>query len=53
LEHLRAAGLDDWQAALWFANPTGWLDDRRPVDVLAGEAEAVETAAAQFNDRPT
>jgi hypothetical protein len=53
LERLRAAGLDDWQAALWFASPTGWLDDRRPVDVLAGEPEAVETAAAQFDDRPT
>lgn len=53
LGRLRAAGLDGWQAALWFASPTGWLDDRRPVDVLAGEPEAVETAAAQFDDRPT
>jgi hypothetical protein len=53
LEHLRAAGLDDWQTALWFSSPTGWLDDRRPVDVLDGEPGAVETAAAQFGDRPT
>jgi hypothetical protein len=51
--HLRGAGLDDWQAALWFASPTGWLDDRRPVDVLDRAPEAVESAAAQFNDRPT
>jgi hypothetical protein len=53
LKHLRAAGLDDWQAALWFSSPTGWLDDRRPVDALARESQAVETAAAQFGDRPT
>jgi hypothetical protein len=53
LERLRAAGLDDWQAALWFSSPTGWLDDRRPVDVLAHDPEAVASAAAQFGDRPT
>jgi hypothetical protein len=53
LSHLRAAGLDDWQAALWFASPTGWLADRRPVDVLDRAPEAVVTAAAQFTDRPT
>jgi hypothetical protein len=53
LVRLRAAGLDDWQAALWFSSPTGWLDDRRPVDVLARDPAAVVTAAAQFGDRPT
>jgi hypothetical protein len=53
LTHLRAAGLDDWQAALWFVSQTGWLDDRRPVDALGREPEAVERAAAQFDDRPT
>ena len=53
LAQLRAAGLDDWQAALWFATPTGWLDDRRPVDVLDHEPDAVAAAAASFDDRPT
>lgn len=53
LGHLRRAGLDDWQTALWFATPTGWLDDLRPVDVLARDPGAVEGAAAQFEDRPT
>jgi hypothetical protein len=53
LAHLRRAGLDDWQAALWFDAPTGWLDDRRPVDVLDQDPGAVETAAANFDERPT
>jgi hypothetical protein len=53
LTHLRRSGLDDWQAALWFASPTGWLGDRRPVDVLTQDPGAVEAAAAQFDDRPT
>ncbi len=53
LMRLRSAGLDDWQAALWFVNPTGWLDDRRPVDVLDQDPGAVAAAAARFHDRPT
>jgi hypothetical protein len=35
----------DWQAALWFATPTGWLGGRRPVDLLDDEPEAVVEAA--------
>jgi hypothetical protein len=53
LTHLRAAGLGDWQQALWFTTPTGWLSDRRPVDVLDGDPDAVVMAAASFHDRPT
>jgi hypothetical protein len=53
LAHLRRAGLSDWQAALWFASPTGWLDDRRPVDLLDEDPSAVEAAAAAFDQRPT
>jgi hypothetical protein len=53
LAHLRRAGLSDWQAALWFTSPSGWLDDRRPVDLLDDDPEAVETAAAHFDARPT
>jgi DNA-binding protein len=35
----------DWQAALWFATPTGWLGGRRPVDVLDDDPEAIVEAA--------
>jgi hypothetical protein len=53
LGHLRRAGLSDWQAALWFTNPTGWLEDQRPVDVLEDDPAAVENAAARFDQRPS
>ena len=53
LAHLRRAGLTDWQAALWFATPTGWLEDRRPADLLAEDPGAVASAAAAFDQRPT
>ncbi len=35
----------DWQAALWFVTPTGWLGGRRPVDVLDDDPDAVVEAA--------
>jgi hypothetical protein len=53
LTHLRAAGLSEWQQALWFNAPTGWLGDRRPVDVLDADPAAVIAAAAAFHERPT
>jgi hypothetical protein len=53
LPHLHRAGLSDWQAALWFTSPTGWLDEQRPVDLLDSDPTGVETAAAQFDQRPT
>jgi hypothetical protein len=53
LTHLRAAGLSDWQQALWFNTGTGWLDDRRPVDLLDADPTAVVVAAAAFHERPT
>lgn len=34
-----------WQMALWFASPSGWLDGRRPMDVVEDEPEAVLEAA--------
>ncbi len=52
LAHLRRAGLTDWQAMLWFASPTAWLDDRRPADALDDAPAAVEGAAAGFGERP-
>jgi hypothetical protein len=35
----------DWQAALWFASPTSWLEGRRPVDLLDSDPDAVIDAA--------
>jgi hypothetical protein len=37
--------ITDWQAALWFASPTGWLGGQRPVDVLDDRPDAVIQAA--------
>jgi len=46
LEALRSdPRMSDWQAALWFAGPNGWLGGRRPVDVLDAEPDAVADAA--------
>jgi hypothetical protein len=53
LTHLRAAGLSDWQQALWFDTGTGWLNDRRPIDLLDADPSAVVEAAASFHERPT
>lgn len=46
LEHLSDGGLTDWQTALWFTSPTGWLGARRPVDLLTDQPDAVVEAAA-------
>ena len=45
LARLRPGGLSDWQTALWFTSPNGWLGGRRPVDLLDEEPEAVVAAA--------
>lgn len=37
--------LDDWELALWFAQPNGWLDDQAPVDVLDFNPRGVLDAA--------
>ncbi|MEN4397286.1 hypothetical protein ACNQR7_29695 [Mycolicibacterium senegalense] len=50
LKVLAPSGLDGWEIALWFTTATGWLDDRRPVDLLVGAADDVVAAAAQAFD---
>jgi hypothetical protein len=35
----------EWELALWFTRGTGWLDGRRPVDLLESEPEEVAQAA--------
>jgi DNA-binding CsgD family transcriptional regulator len=44
---LRDRGLSGWPLALWFATPSGWLHDRRPVDLLDTEPQQVLAAAAE------
>ena len=37
----------DWGLALWFTAANGWLDGKRPVDLLRDEPEEVIQAAEQ------
>lgn len=39
-----------WALALWFTSHTGWLDGRRPVDLLETEPGAVVEAARAENE---
>lgn len=52
LTRFAVSDMSAWQAALWFTRPTGWLQDRRPVDLLATEPDAVLLAARAFSARP-
>ena len=36
---------DDWNLALWFAQPNAWLDDHAPVEIVNVDARAVLDAA--------
>ena len=45
LNALEAQELGEWEVALWFAKRTGWLGDRRPIDLLQDEPDAVVEAA--------
>jgi hypothetical protein len=36
---------NDWELALWFAEPNAWLDDRAPVEVCALDSWAALRAA--------
>ena len=44
------AGMSEWEIALWFTTRTGWLGDRRPVDLLEQDPEAVREAALRELD---
>lgn len=50
MEALEPYGLDGWELALWFTTASGWLDDRRPVDVLDEAPAEVVSAAAHTVD---
>lgn len=47
---LQPYGLDGWEVALWFTTASGWLDDRRPVDLLDEDPAEIVTAAAHTVD---
>jgi hypothetical protein len=50
LTALAGAGIDGWQAALWFTSPTAALDDQRPVDLLQRDPKRVIEAAERVAD---
>jgi hypothetical protein len=45
LSHLSQLDTTPWQQALWFMAANGWLDGRRPVDLLDDQPGAVVSAA--------
>jgi hypothetical protein len=50
LDALSARELSEWEVALWFTKRTGWLSDRRPVDVMRDDPDAVVEAARREHD---
>lgn len=49
---LRDRGLGGWALALWFLTPSGWLWDKRPVDLLDEDPERVLVAAGEALSLP-
>jgi Sigma-70, region 4 len=49
---LRNRGLSGWPLALWFTTPSGWLWDRRPVDLLDESPDRVLAAADEALSLP-
>ena len=47
---LEPYGMDGWEIALWFTTASGWLDDRRPVDLLDEDPDEIVTAAGHTVD---
>jgi hypothetical protein len=52
LRYLGSQEVSAWQQALWFTTANGWLDGRRPVDVLETETRAVVDAAREALREP-
>jgi hypothetical protein len=52
LEHLEGAEVTAWQQALWFTTANGWLEGRRPVDLLDEQPGAVTAAAREALREP-
>lgn len=47
LGELSSGHLSDWQVALWFASPNGWLGGQPPVRLLADQPVGVVAAATR------
>jgi hypothetical protein len=47
LGYLSQGDLSDWQTALWFTSPSGWLGGKRAVDLLSDQPDAVIDAASR------
>lgn len=51
LQAFEPYGLDGWETALWFTTASGWLDDKRPVDLLTtAPDDVVEAAGHAFGE---
>lgn len=50
LAALEPYGLNGWEIALWFTTASGWLDDRRPVDLLDDNPDKIVAAAGHTVD---
>jgi len=50
LAAFRGIPMGEWEIALWFTARNGWLGDERPVDLLAGDPDAVREAATHEAD---
>lgn len=37
--------MTEWEIALWFTTPNGWLEDKRPVDLLQDDPDSVVASA--------
>jgi hypothetical protein len=52
LKRLNSPEITPWQQALWFTTANGWLNGRRPVDLLDDEPQAVLAAATESFREP-
>lgn len=50
LAALQPFGLNGWEIALWFTTASGWLGDRRPVDLLDDDPDEIVAAASHTVD---
>ncbi len=52
LRYFGPPAVTPWQQALWFTSANGWLDGRRPVDLLDDQGDAVVAAAREALREP-
>ena len=52
VRQLAEPSITPWQQALWFTSANGWLDGRRPVDMIDDDVAAVLAAAREAMREP-